>query len=457
MKKFRITILAVIMAFAFILMGCAGCAFGLDGRDGKDGHSVTIDEIYQKYLEETGDDISFEEFLKIYLNYTNEELDEVISLKSKINKSLMSGVTIYTTFDYLSGRNTYHDIYTGSGAILWLNKSAGDAYVVTNCHVVYDEDAIHPYCNDVKLFLYGQDEYEINYNVYKSSYFGYDDYTLTTGQDGKDYSIAAEVIGASITYDLALLKVTGSEVLKRSNAVAAEFSDEHDVKVGQTVYTIGNASDEGMSASSGIISKDSEYIVLAISDEKEYRVMRITAPINPGNSGGALYDTNGKIIGVVNSKDESDGIDNMGYALPGTSAKWLLQRMYDRHISGGTVGVISKAQLGITTVVSDSYAQFDENTNTAEIIQQLKVNQVSFGTAANGKLQSGDYIKSFEVIGSDDSVKVEKFALTREYHLREALLAVSFGDTVVLTVERNGEEQEIPIKFDRSSYFINVV
>lgn len=471
MKKFLLILFCVCLSAVTLFCGCF--EDGRDGRDGKDGQNVTIEDIYSKYVEEYGE-ISFEDFLLKIFNYTNSELDEMTGLKSKINKSLMSGVTVLSRFGYSTRQSgthllpgssfTVYNVYTGSGAILWLDKEAGDAYVVTNCHVIYDDTSDSTFCKDVRLYLYGQDESGVNFTVTQSSISGYDSYNITNDEN---YRINAEVIGASVTYDIALLKVSGSEVLRRSDATVAEFSDSFNVTVGETVYTIGNASGEGMSSSSGIISKDSQYITLSLSDKENltdsdyisYRVMRITAPINPGNSGGALYNTDGKIIGIVNAKDVDEEVDNMGYALPGSSVKLLLKLMYDTYVDNGNKmiagGGVDKALINITTTISDSYGQLNKVTGESEIIHQIKVNDVS-GNPARGKLESGDYLKSAEIIGSDGKVKIEKFDLTRDYYLRETMLAVRKGDKLVLTVERSGETKTVELLFDSDKYFTHV-
>lgn len=471
MKKFLLVLVSVCLAAVIFICGCS--TNGKDGRDGIDGQNVTIEEVYKKYVDEYGE-ISYEEFLLKIFSYTNEELDELTGLKSRINKSLMSGVTILSRFGYsmkggisiLPSSYTVYNVYTGSGAILWLDKDAGDAYVVTNCHVIYDDTADSVFCNDIRLYLYGQDESGVNYKVIKNQIRDYSSYDII---DDENYCIKAEVIGASVNYDIALLKVSGSDVLKRSNAAVAEFSDDFDVTVGETVYTIGNASGEGMSSSSGIVSKDSEYITLTMSSEEEeylsnddyisYRVMRITAPINHGNSGGALYNLKGKIIGIVNAKDEDEGVDNMGYALPGKSVNMLLGLMYDNYKANGfkmkSGGGVDKALIGITTEISDSYSRFNENTAVAEVVHQVKVNDVS-SNPAKGKLEQGDYLKSAEILNSDGTVKLERFDITRDYYLREAMLSVRKGDKVKLTVERGGQTIDLELVFDSDKYFTHV-
>ena len=100
MKKFLCVLASVALASAISLTGCSFQGTnGIDGRDGKDGQSVTIDDIYNKYVSEHGE-TSFEDFLKEYLSYDGGEIANSASLRAVINKSLMSGVSILTRFGY---------------------------------------------------------------------------------------------------------------------------------------------------------------------------------------------------------------------------------------------------------------------------------------------------------------------------------------------------------------------
>ena len=424
---------------------------GLDGRDGKDGTDVSVYDAYEALKRETGNNnLTFEDFLKEYLNFSGGEINSAASLQASINRSLMSAVTIMTRFKYkttsLLGNGYSYKAFTGSGVILDVDREAGDAYVVTNCHVVYDDTSADAnYISEyVRLYLFGQDVEGVNYSFAHDYSVIYDD----------GYGIEAQVIGASVTYDIALLKVTGSEVIKRSDAVAASFSDAEDVYIGETVYAIGNAAAEGMSAADGIVSKDSEYIELNLSDKGaaniEYRVLRTTAPINHGNSGGGLFNTNGKIVGIVNSKDDSEDVDNLGYVLPANYVKRLLKLMYDSY-NGSLVMGVNKAYLGVVTEVSDSYSRYDSENNRAVISEVVRVKSAQDAPSSSA-LQAGDIFKSVRIVGADGAEK-ENLKITREYHLRDVMFSVRQGDTVYLTVERGGSETEVAISFNSNSYF----
>ncbi|MDE7439827.1 MAG: S1C family serine protease [Clostridia bacterium] len=470
MKKLLCILASVALSVSMLFAGCSLTgADGRDGRDGKDGQNVTFDDVYNKYLSEH-EGASLEDFLKEYLSYTDTELSNAASLRTAINRSLMSGVSILTKFAYTTSRpgafgttskQTDYKVYTGSGAILYMDKNAGDAYVVTNCHVIYDDSSDTIYCNDIRLYLYGQDTSGVNY--------------VLTGNDitkDENYRMSAEIVGASVKYDIALLKVSNSTVLKRSDAVAVSnkttvaealndsfIQDEYST-VGETVYAIGNASGEGMSASNGIVSKDSENIDVGLSDvnEKEtnsYRVLRTTAPINHGNSGGALYNTTGKIVGIVNAKDEGEDIDNMGYALPANTVRRLLVSMYDSYVSNGNKHIsagskqcgINKALLNITTTVSDSYSRLNAD-GISIITETVRVENVE-GAPARGVLQVNDVLRTAKLTSSDGTVK-EDIIITRNYSLSEMLISARAGDTLTLKIERSGTESEVSIRFDKN-------
>ena len=465
MKKLFCILASLVLSITMLFSGCSLMGTdGVDGRDGKDGQNVTIEDIYNKYVSEHGE-TSFEDFLKEYLNYTDTELSEAASLKTAINRSLMSGVSILTRFKYTSYRpglsnqtTTSYKVYTGSGAILWMDKTAGDAYVVTNCHVIYDDSSDTTYCQDIRLYLYGQDTAGVNYTL-----------SGTDITNDENYAIHAEIVGATANYDIALLKVTDSKVLRRSDAVAVSnktnviealndsFVLNESTTVGETVYAIGNAEGEGMSATSGIVSKDSESIEVSLSDMDSssyysYRVLRTTAPINHGNSGGALYNVTGKIVGIVNAKDEGDDIDNMGYALPANTVRRLVVALYESYIGNGNMPIsnkgtqcgINKAVLNIQTSVADSYARLDEN-GIAVITELVKVYSIA-GKPASGVLSVDDILLSAKLTDSQGKVK-EDIKITRSYSLAEMLISAREGDTLTLVIERNKEEKTVSVKF----------
>lgn len=427
---------------------------GRDGRDGADGQDVSVYDLYEAAKTVEGNEnLTLDEFLKSYLSYTDGELSELVNKQKLINRSLMSGCSILTRFSYNTGAR--YKVYMGSGVFLWVDKAAGDAYVVTNCHVIYDDTSRETFAADVRLYLYGQDVSGINYVYDTSGNITGDEY----------YAIPATVVAASVTYDIALLKVSGSSVVKNNDILTASFCASDDVHVGEFVYAVGNASGEGVSAAQGIISKDSEYIDLNLSDRnqsasKSYRVIRTTAAINHGNSGGGLFNSSGELVAIVNSKDDDSDIDNMGYALPASNVKRLLKLMYDNYAdNGGKMlpnGGIKRPMLNIETSITDSYAVYDNETGLAEIYERVEISDIT-GAPAKNNLKIGDEITGVKIIGSDGKVKEDK-KVTRRHHIADVMLSARQNDTVIVTVKRTDSdsgvtEYKITIAFDSPNYF----
>lgn len=457
MKK-RIAILAATIVSATAFLGGCFVTQGTDGKDGKDGQNASAYEFYELAKTVHGDDYTIEQFLHDYLNYTPEELENAFNMQASINRSLMSAVSVAAQFTVKSYGQSRAMTSLGSGVIVELDKDKGDAYVLTNCHVVYDDASTEIFSNEIYLYLYGQDE----------------DYT------DEDNRFSATVIGASITYDVALLKVTGSELLKNSNARAAEIAAEDDVYVGESVYAVGNAEGCGLSATAGIITKDRETIALNLSDKyadndsyvRSYSTVRTDAAVNEGNSGGALFNGEGKIVALINSKstdeeDENgfmvDDVDAMNSAIPASVLRRLFPLMKDSYASKGFNAHDAKLSRAHFVALDDFYYLEQSSLSTAQKIEVMSSSAAASWDAENNRaivnekvsvtkdcygLKHGDLITHIKI--SDTSGKaVENRDVTRMYHLQDTLLSAREGYEIVITVKRGGTETEIitPIAF----------
>ncbi len=447
MKKFFAFIAATFLFTTVLLCGCdlpLGTG-GTNGRDGVDGKNASAYDYYELAKTIPGNEnMTIDEFLREYLNYTPSELEEAFGLQASINSSLRSAVSIAAQFPIRSYGQETTSTSLGSGVIVELDKERGDAYVLTNCHVIYNDSAYgSPYANNVYLYLYGQD----------------DDY------NDENNRFNATVVGASITYDVALLKVMGSELLKNSAAEAAVFADEEDIYLGEEVYTIGNAEGCGLSATRGVVTKDREAVPLNISDKyansdryvRYYTVMRTDTAINEGNSGGALFNRNGKIVALVNSKTSEDGIEAMGYAIPASAVKRLFPLMKENYEKYGfdvskmtrahfvAEEDYSKAEIANSALIesrievksSGSLSSWDSENNRFCINEKVTVAKDCYG------LKKGDLITHIKI--SDGGTTVEDIDVTRLYHLQDTLLAARQGHTIVVTVRRSTEENPIDV------------
>lgn len=407
----------------------------LQGADGSDGKDLDIEEVYSA-AQRNGYEGTFLEFLQDYLSADVAENNDT----DVIARNLMSVVSVYCGFTVTTktggglfgGGTTQTSVKcsAGSGVIYELNKEAGNAYILTNYHVIYYADSNEKISDSIYLYLYG----------------GLNMFDTSTGKDAGGGGIEATYVGGSMTYDIAVLKVEGSPILRESSAVAAEIGDSENVTVGEKVFAIGNPEGEGISVTEGALSVESEYIELTAADEKstiDFCVMRTDAAINSGNSGGALFNAQGKLIGITNAKrvdSGDDSVDNMGYALPINQVMYAVGNILD---NGGSV---KRAMFGITVQLTDSKAVYDAGSGRAVIIEEVTVAEVSKDSVGYGIFRAGDIIRSI-TIGDETTV------VTRRYQMIDRMLSVRKGDVVKVTVLRDSVETELTFSFDKDSYF----
>ena len=349
------------------------------------------------------------------------------SVTAASSKGLRSAVSIICNFTATvqqggwrpgsSSSTTKEYSSAGSGVIYQMNKSEGDAFIITNYHVVYDasSNTQNDISDDISVYLYGS---ELEEKAIKATY-----------------------VGGSLYYDIAVLHVDGSEMLKNSDACAVEIADSDKVRVGENAIAIGNAKGLGISASAGVVSVDSEYLTMTAADGKtevSFRVMRVDTAVNSGNSGGGLYDGTGKLIGIVNAKIVDDGVENIGYAIPSNVAVSIADNILD-YCFGTALERVQRALLGITVTTIDSKAVYDAESGYLGIKETVAVYEVSSGSLASDALMAEDVLVSASIGG-------KTIQITRQYHIIDMMLDVRAGDTVELTVLRGGEEKTVSIK-----------
>lgn len=166
---------------------------------------------------------------------------------------------------------------SGSGIII-----SDDGYIITNNHVIDG-------ASSVKV-------------------------TLNTGTE-----YDAKIIGHDSKTDLAVIKIQPTETL-----TVAELGDSSKVEVGERAVAIGNPL--GMeffgSTTQGIISAINRTITV---ENRTMNVIQTDAAINEGNSGGALVNAYGQVIGINAVKIASSSVEGMGFAIPISQAKPVIE------------------------------------------------------------------------------------------------------------------------------------
>lgn len=411
----------------------------LHGGKGQDGEDLDIRDIY----EASGYDGSLEDFIREYLADADFSVTENNDTK-QIAQNIMSVVKVNA---FNTTKTQAGGISTGSGVIFDLDKTTGSAYILTNYHVVYnaelDVNGIS-WKENIRVYLYGAKDYSMEKvdNGYKIKSYG----------DG----IEVAYVGGSIYYDVAILRISNSEYLKNSAATEVKFGNSDDAVIGEKVYAIGNPAGAGIAVTCGALSVDSEYITLAMDVKKkknsffvpyevgeetfEYRVLRTDAAINGGNSGGALFNVEGELIGIVNAKSASETIDNMGYALPVTQVKYVIDNIMANN------GGMKRAMFGISVGAYSSKAEFNE---FGEIVLKETVQIVSIesGSIADGTFAEGDIVRTVQIGDLPEKT------MDRTYKLVEYIFNARLNDTITFKVLRGGEEITISHTLDSAGYF----
>lgn len=176
-----------------------------------------------------------------------------------------------------------------------------------------------------------------------------------------DDSVATATIkGTDEKMDLAVISVDISELDPATKAAIriATLGNSDILKVGEPAIAIGNALGYGQSVTTGVISAvnrsyTDEYgpLYKGSTDEEDMDdvkfLIQTDAAINPGNSGGALLNVRGEVVGINSSKIADYTIEGMGYAIPISTAKPIIQELMEKKVrpSGKTE---STAYLGIS-------------------------------------------------------------------------------------------------------------
>ncbi len=404
-----------------------------------------VEALYQKYIEEIGEDISFSDFLEYYLTFSDA------SITSNINKTLLSCVKIYTEFvttSYSSGPGNWgqpsYYYVTGSGSGVIYSMGSAYTYIVTNYHVVFDNDAVTSEQPDkiarrIVGYLYGSESEPVQ----SGTQYGYPYY------DYGDYGIELEYVGGSISKDIAVLRCDTADILA-VNEAADDVTLASGYHVGETAITVGNANDKGLSVTKGIISTDNDTVYLAIDNTtRTYRSLRIDAVVYTGNSGGGLFNSSGELIGIVNSGSATD--ESINYAIPletvtGTADSIIAYSEDGDDTTSGAYAV----DFGIDEVTSkNSKYVYDSSTGFGSIEEDVVVSEVS-GIASSLGIKEGDIIDA--VIINDVT-----YYITRTFNLDDIALTVRSGDIIQFEYTTSSGEASVTYSYTVTSSNLSAV
>ena len=263
-----------------------------------------------------------------------------------------------------------------------------DGYIATNYHVVENAET-------VKVTMYNGDEYEAKY------------------------------VGGDEEYDLAVIKVEAAELQP------VVLGDSDHLNVGDHVLAIGNPLGElTFSMSGGMVSSVNRAINV---DGTPFNMIQTDASINSGNSGGPLFNSYGEVVGIVSAKYSSSGsgasVEGLGFAIPINDVLAMIQDI----MTNGYV--TNKPYMGITpgTMNEQMAAQYRYDITTGVFVYSVEE-----GSAAQkAGLKMGDVILKV----NDDTVdSVDDLNMVKKKY--------AAGDTVTLTIYREGAETTVELTFD---------
>lgn len=250
-----------------------------------------------------------------------------------------------------------------------------------------------------------------------------------------DEVVEAQIKGTSPSMDLAVIAVKLEDIdssTKGSIAIAT-MGDSDTLKVGEPVIAIGNALGYGQSVTTGVVSALNRTLEVSEMGTSN-ALIQTDAAINPGNSGGALLDIKGQVIGINSNKIGGSTIEGMGYAIPISSAKPIIEELMNREtkekVDESNRGFLGISCINVTKAMGEAYG----------MPEGIYVAQVYPGTGAyNAGLVKGDIITGFA--GATVSTQDD---------LTNSMQYYAVGDTIELTIMRGNptegyQEQKVNV------------
>jgi serine protease DegQ len=239
---------------------------------------------------------------------------------------------------------------------------------------------------------------------------------IVTLTDRRQFS--AEVVGSDPATDVALLRIDAQGLSE------VELGDSDDMQVGDIVVAIGNPFGLGQTATAGIVSALGRS---GINIEGYEDFIQTDASINPGNSGGALVALDGTVKGINTAiLSPAGGNIGIGFAIPSNMVRGVVNQLLEfGEVQRGRVGI------GIQDVTPALAEALELGVDRGALVSEVEPGS----PAEDAGIQAGDVIT--EVNGEPINTSTA---------LRNEIGLVRLGETVSLTVVRNGDSRTIDVQ-----------
>ena len=378
------TIRSVICICLVALLLCGGMVYGgvryVDSRIQRLG-DANISSAEAASLSSAQAENPFSNMASLQLNPRSGELLDPTQIYELACQQVV-GISTQVTSTNAFGQVVRGSV-SGTGFII-----SSDGYILTNNHVV---ESAYEQGSSVTVMLH----------------------------DGTEYD--AEIVGVEgENNDIAVLKIDATGLN------AATLGNSDDMKVGESVYLVGNPLGElTYTMTAGIVSAlDRE---IAAEQDTSVNMFQMDAAVNSGNSGGPVYNSRGQVVGVVTAKYKSTGVEGLGFAIPINDAAAIADELIEHGY------VTGKPYFGIvaTTMTQQNAAYYNS-------VVGAYVYSVDAGSCAEAAgMRQGDVI-----------TKLGDAEIKSNADLTAAKKAYKAGDTVEVTVYRDGSYKTLTVTFD---------
>ena len=297
---------------------------------------------------------------------------------------------------------TYSQDETASGSGIIIGENEQELLIVTNNHVVDSTEQLYV------QFIDGE-------------------------------TVEAQVKGTDASADLAVVAVKLDTIANstKQEICIARMGDSDSLKIGEPAIAIGNALGYGQSVTTGVISALNRKIENSNSEEGT-SLIQTDAAINPGNSGGALLNMRGEVIGINSNKIGGSSIEGMGYAIPISTARPIIEDLMERQTrtkySEEERGYLGISCINVTSDLSENFS----------MPQGIFVAQVYSGTGA----EAAGLVRGNIVVAFDGVTVQNQEELTKQMQYYKA------GESVEITIMVNSanDYQQKNVTVTLSSY-----
>ncbi len=393
----------IIPFFVMLLLCLVSCEKQQDDKQTNQEQSSSNNNINPS-IEHNGNTAT--DYMRVEVTYNDATLENG-TVEETVDKIYDSVVSIDS---YLN-----HSLY-GSGSGVMIAKNDSQSFIVTCHHVIAG-------CNAFKINL------------------------------SNSTSVEAKLVGGDEESDIAVLAVQGTDY-----SYASWFKDTDSLRLGSAVICIGNPLGTlPGSVSTGVVSYNNR--VITVDDYHQMKLIQTDVAINSGNSGGGLFNSAGALIGIVNAKYSSSGIEGLGFAIPAKQASAIVESILS------TASYSPSTDTWKTGYVEGRWAlEFSLGYGGSYFVRStIGIASAATNPTASdyGKLQANDTIHSITIDFADDTkldksmtnINASTTTVEKVYHfIYDENLKI--GDKLIFNITRNNQTMDVEVPLVQFIYSI---